>query len=467
MDEKLFTQLISEINLVIEKYKKDVIKQFYEIGKLIVANQSNFPSREELLKSLSKKLGEGYGKANLSDMRRLYEIYKDKPEQFELAQQIGWTHNRTLLTINDEKKRIDWITRMKNENWSNSKLVSEIENYNNTLNSKAQSIDYKDFNLNIEQIVIKNFKSIVDIKINRPEKFSVFVGVNGSGKSNIFEALEMLFNANKVEKEEIFTSFGKKEDIINYNAMAKKDDHLLIEIDCSDKSTFFIEHKNNFSEKKWTDKEKFNKQFLSIFSRLFIDSSRICTGKLPLYDKLTQNADNLIKILKEKILPDETLFNSFKANLFSLRANIERIDVKLNNSDVLELQIKEKDYDKPFSEKLVSDGTMKIVALISILFQTNNPQFLCIEEPENGLHPFLIKEFVSLCRNLCAIKGDYIWLTTHSPVVVRELSKNELIIVNNIGGKTEISPAKDIETTYDFKMDDAWLTNNLKGGLPW
>ena len=37
---------------------------------------------------------------------------------------------------------------------------------------------------------IKNFKSIVDFKIDNIPDFAVFAGTNGSGKSNIFEALE-------------------------------------------------------------------------------------------------------------------------------------------------------------------------------------------------------------------------------------------------------------------------------------
>jgi AAA15 family ATPase/GTPase len=50
--------------------------------------------------------------------------------------------------------------------------------------------------LKIKSLHIKNFKSIVDLTINEPNPFTVFVGPNGGGKSNIFEALEFFVSEN-------------------------------------------------------------------------------------------------------------------------------------------------------------------------------------------------------------------------------------------------------------------------------
>ena len=46
--------------------------------------------------------------------------------------------------------------------------------------------------MEIKSIEIKNFKSIVNIKIDNISNFSVFAGANGCGKSNFFEALEFV-----------------------------------------------------------------------------------------------------------------------------------------------------------------------------------------------------------------------------------------------------------------------------------
>ena len=113
-----------------------------------------------------------------------------------------------------------------------------------------------------------------------------------------------------------------------------------------------------------------------------------------------------------------------------------------------------------------------MIILLTAILQSKEPQFICIEEPENGLHPILLEPFIDTIRNICKDEGHYIWLTTHSPIIVRHLERNELIIVDKKGGQTEIKKASDkIFDNYfsdnDLGLDDAWLTDIFEGGLPW
>ena len=91
---------------------------------------------------------------------------------------------------------------------------------------------------------------------------------------------------------------------------------------------------------------------------------------------------------------------------------------------------------------------------------------MCIEEPENGLTPYVIEQFVELFRNACQEKGHYIGLNTHSPTLVRHLRADELIVVDKKQGATQIKQFKG-KDYFGLRMDEAWLTNALGGGLPW
>ncbi len=88
-----------------------------------------------------------------------------------------------------------------------------------------------------------------------------------------------------------------------------------------------------------------------------------------------------------------------------------------------------KELIKPFTKDLISDGTYNILCLLTAVFQSDEPQFLCIEEPENGLNPYVIETLVDLFRSACEDKGHYIWLNTHSQTLVRALKEEELILV--------------------------------------
>jgi predicted ATPase len=98
--------------------------------------------------------------------------------------------------------------------------------------------------------------------------------------------------------------------------------------------------------------------------------------------------------------------------------------------------------------------------------QSDEPQFLCIEEPENGLNPKVVRELVHFCRNACEEKGHYIWLNTHSQTLLSELNEEELIIVDKKKGETQIKQFKKGDF-YSLRADEALLSNVLGGGIPW
>lgn len=53
---------------------------------------------------------------------------------------------------------------------------------------------------------------------------------------------------------------------------------------------------------------------------------------------------------------------------------------------------------------------------------------LCVEEPENGLHPARIREVIRILRAISAA-GTQVLLTTHSPLVVNELRPEEVTVL--------------------------------------
>ena len=103
---------------------------------------------------------------------------------------------------------------------------------------------------------------------------------------------------------------------------------------------------------------------------------------------------------------------------------------------------------------------------MAAVYHSSQPQFLCIEEPENGLHPQAIQLLVDFFREKCEQEGHYIWLNTHSQTLVRCLEIDEVILVNKINGKTKAKQLKKADK-IDIKTDEAWLSNALGGGILW
>lgn len=411
--------------------------------------------------------------------------------------------------------------------------------------------------MKIKSINIKNFKSIVDITINEPNPFTVFVGPNGSGKSNIFEALEFMnvisLNAGegKSKIEEIESKFGDMSEFITNFYL--EEEPITIEIGFENFAAGFFRIKNNnniprdliknilsetdfrkfivdiikelnygiekpLSEKQinkrlgelrlnntqfesaflrglllldsqsidyfnslnsksiddtffqfiiknqvnHTQKTEFN-QFIHNFSRVFpSQKDRI---KIKYKKWLNSDGSNLIPILK-KILLDKDKNEEFKNWLDLFIPEFEHIEIGSDLKGKSELRFYEKFSKISISPKLISDGTFNIVALLTAVYQSDEPQFLCIEEPENGLNPYVVRKLVDLFRNACEEKGHYIWINTHSQTLVECLQPEEIIVVDKINGETQVKQIKDMNL-HGLDMAEVWLSGALGGGTPW
>ncbi len=365
--------------------------------------------------------------------------------------------------------------------------------------------------MRIKQIHIQNFKSLVDFKLENLPQFCAFVGPNASGKSNIFEALEFvnLLPRYVFETANLFDGGG---DFINYNYLEESinlikpifiDYNLAFQNGLYVSNSLIFFRKNNkiefsgfsggddarrafeefknldFTEiKNLQEREKIIEKFKNegvIYSdeiETFYDNfSRIFVGKTDLVrikqssGKLLPDASNLSQIIGQ-IFQDEKKREDFIGWLPLLIPEFENIEVKKSNIDgSFEFFVYEKSSpSKPFPVRLLSDGTKNILALMAAVYQSNQPQFLCIEEPENGLHPQAIELLIEFFRMKCEEEGHHIWLNTHSQTLVRSLDAEEIILVNKVDGKTK---AKQLtkEDSYGLKSDEAWLSNAFGGGV--
>ena len=73
---------------------------------------------------------------------------------------------------------------------------------------------------------------------------------------------------------------------------------------------------------------------------------------------------------------------------------------------------------------LISDGTLRLLALTLLAYLPDMTGILLIEEPENGLHPLAVE---TVLQSLSSVYDAQILLTTHSPLVARLAQPDELL----------------------------------------
>lgn len=329
----------------------------------------------------------------------------------------------------------------------------------------------------LKSIRIENFKSIGDIEIVNPQPFSVLVGPNAAGKSNIFAALQFWHSCQFISTSAVISAFGGKDNLMHRNLTTsefkiiisidefQQEDAISYELEKTINMAGFLYPRPNPSN-LLQNIDFFRKLVLDNFSRIFVRNERIVA--IPVNDdsKLAPDASNLEKVLK-RILNDEEIRGDFLETLQLFIPGLDKLEVVSSEfSSNLDILVYEKALTRPINRELISDGTYNIIAILTALYQSKTPQFLCIEEPENGLNPKVVKHLVALCKDLCEEHGHYIWLNTHSQSIVSQLQPEEIILVDKIDGFTK---AKQFEkgSFEGMRMDEAWLTNSMGGGLPW
>ncbi len=366
--------------------------------------------------------------------------------------------------------------------------------------------------MSLQSLQIKNFKSIVNIKIEDIPNFSVFAGTNGSGKSNIFEALEFIRDvvrsgvqhASKKHNgfENIHSHKLKGDNAKKFKAILEfkiSDNHYIYDMEIRNwnKSPLLFEKivKNGEplatrtmnqsllilgkeQEISYSSDETILKlvsreaeellAFISCIERYQIDPNRAREADDYFEnDTLDSYASNLTTVLS-KIEKDKFISEDITELMQMIVPGLEKISIekeRLNNKTVV--TFKEKGTRKKFPAGLISDGTIYALAMLVIVYSNKNG-IIMIEEPERGLNPKAIAELVNIFREKS--QSFNIFINTHSESIVRVSTPEELYIVDKHDGKTVVKNVKKTFPNYNYKTmdtDKMWMSNLFDGGLPW
>jgi predicted ATPase len=130
-------------------------------------------------------------------------------------------------------------------------------------------------------------------------------------------------------------------------------------------------------------------------------------------------------------------------------------------------QIKEKGLRVRIPSWAMSDGTVRFLAHLLVVFGASPPPLVCFEEPENFIHPHSLELLAHVLKKASA--RSQILLTTHSPYLLNFLEPEHIVIVEKHEGATEASRPKDPgaikEALKTLGLGEMWYAGSL-GGTP-
>ncbi len=382
----------------------------------------NGMGKSNLLKNI-----ENFSKLKLYDKNHI-AILKNETKLFYFsAKKIKLNKSLIELTVSNlatelEQQEIQKIF-VKNDEINEQTFNEEYFN----LLIKNQKIDYEFLN--------KNFFDSCRIKINKRKRENFLSLNNVSENSDLFSSYETELLIRKKENifycfefilNEIIFTFGKyKESIIKrINSINGTNQEIIEktkEIIITYKNEIDRDNPNYFSDEYYQKLFKLFLEFnISEFEKIYENLTKTYTTKdIKKLDELIKN-NELLSYLKEKYILIYNFFDSSK-------------DVYFND---------------------LSDGEKRFLGFFThlaneIKHENDDNNFILLDEPDIYLHPNWQKKFINNLINFFKInypnKILYIFITSHSPFILSDLPKENVIFLEK--GK-QVYPFDDGKQTF-------------------
>lgn len=187
-------------------------------------------------------------------------------------------------------------------------------------------------------------------------------------------------------------------------------------------------------------------------------------------ERLSPNGDNLPNVLYYLHDKHPETFEKIKTQLRRWVPNLADIVTEITSDERLLLRFKDAQFEKPLPAQYMSGGTMRLAALLTLLYEPSATGLLGIEEPDNELHPLLLYRLAEELGK--ATETRQLLVTTHSPMLLDALAPEQVWILHRgADGYTQATRTADIPNVPELVEDGSplgylWTSNAFHVGNP-
>lgn len=356
----------------------------------------------------------------------------------------------------------------------------------------------------IREIWIEGYKSIAAVKGLRLRSINVLIGANGSGKSNFLGALDLFRIAvtTSYQMPDYVTRSGGADRILHFGSKVTSKIKFGV--------AFGEEFNNHFADYRIEMHQAVNDQlFCSVTQKAATRPTHLAgTEEVP------STAEPPIELLRAKMdgwrlyhfydtgpsspmkktadLHDNRrlradgsnlaaflfLLSNKHRNAYSQIRETVRLAApffddfvlhpsKLNEEKIL-LEWRHRKSDAYFSASSLSDGSLRFIALATLLLQPESlrPSVILLDEPELGLHPYALTLLASLLKQ--SSQSSQIIVATQSPVLLDHFEPEDVLVAERANRTTQLRRLERGKLTSwleEYSLGQLWEKNEL-GGRP-
>ncbi len=347
----------------------------------------------------------------------------------------------------------------------------------------------------ISAITVRGFKSIAAIEDLNLRPINIVIGANGSGKSNFVGVFSFLRDA--LETSDWFDQYvsvaGGANRLLHLGTKRTPAIEILLSgpegqpaygvrlVPASDDRLLFakpgdrVENLAGFPNRVipsgiWVGRLLMQRWRFFHLNDTGTSSPLRRTGRLDDNRFLRPDASNLaafLYLLKQKHPDSYALIRRTVQQVAPFFDDFQLEPLALNSEDI-KLEWRHKGSDQYFNAADLSDGTLRFIALATLLLQPVElrPSLILVDEPELGLHPAAIEILAALIRR--ASVDTQAIVATQSPRLVDYFKPEDVLVADRVNGGTQLTRLKTEELREwldDYSLGQLWEKNEF-GGRP-
>lgn len=169
-------------------------------------------------------------------------------------------------------------------------------------------------------------------------------------------------------------------------------------------------------------------------------------------EHLSQEGENLSLVIEYLHDNHSAVLSEIIDKLKVRVPGITQVESKQTEEGRILLRFQDGAFEDPFLARYVSDGTIKMLAYLVLLYDPEPHPLLCVEEPENQLYPTLLLELVEEFRAY-AHRGGQVFVSTHSPDFLNGAELEEVFWLQKEGGYVTLKRASENEQIAAYMQD--------------
>ena len=161
-------------------------------------------------------------------------------------------------------------------------------------------------------------------------------------------------------------------------------------------------------------------------------------------------------------------YKRIEKTIASIAPFFERFNLQPDRLDESRIKLIWSEVNQPesyFDASHLSDGSIRFIALTTLLLQPDLPKIIIIDEPELGLHPVAVNKLAGLIKSAAA-KGCQVIVSTQSVNLLNSFEPEHIITVDKIDNQSSFDRLDDNDLDKwleDYSMGELWTKSVIKG----